>query len=92
MDSSSLLVIRVSRNGVWPFSSGSSYYELGRESLSAFSHVDTSDLHPPTREGGGEVGVYRVSLRVYRNNFTLADSHRNCQQHEDFSWLCFENI
>ena len=53
MDPSSLLVIRVSRNGVWPFFSGSSYYELGRGSLSAFSHVDTSDLHPPTREGGG---------------------------------------
>ena len=80
MDPSSLLVIRVSRNGVWPFFSGSSYYELGRGSLSALSHVDTSDLHPPTREGGG-VGVYRVTLRVYRNNFTLADSHRNFQQH-----------
>ena len=83
MDPSSLLVIRVSRNGVWPSFSGSSYYELGRGSLSAFSHVDSSDLHPPTREewGGGGVGVYRVTLRVYRNNFTLADSHRNFQQH-----------
>ena len=56
MDPSSLLVIRVSRNGVWPFFSGSSYYELGRGSLSAFSHVDTSDLHPPTRERGGGGG------------------------------------
>ena len=42
-----------------------SYYEQGRESLSAFSPMDTSDLQPQTRGGGG---VYRVTLRVYRNN------------------------
>ena len=30
-----------------------SYYEQGRGSLSAFSPMDTSDLHPQTR-GGGE--------------------------------------
>ena len=84
MDPSSLLVIRVSRNGVWPFFSGSSYYELGRGSLSAFSHVDSSDLNPPNEGGvggGGGVAAHRVTLRVYRNNFTLADSHRNFQQH-----------
>ena len=39
--------------------------EQGRGSLSAFSHMDTSDLHPQTRGGGG---VYKVTLRIYRNN------------------------
>ena len=33
--------------------------------LFAFSHMDTSDLHPQNRGGRG---VYRVTLRVYRNN------------------------
>ena len=28
------------------------YYEQGRGSLSDFSHMDTIDLHPPTRGGG----------------------------------------
>ena len=41
-----------------------SYYEQGRGSLSAFSHMDTSALHPQT--GGG--GVYRVTWRVFPNN------------------------
>ena len=40
-------------------------YEQGWGSLSAFSPMDTSDLHPQTRGAGG---VYRVTLRVYRNN------------------------
>ena len=42
-----------------------SYYEQGRGSLSAFSHMDTSDPHPQTTGGWG---VYTVTLRVYRNN------------------------
>ena len=32
------------------------------------SYMDTSDLDPQTREGGGGGRVYRVILRVYRNN------------------------
>ena len=32
-----------------------------RGSLSAFSHMDTSDLHPPTGGGGGG-GINRVTL------------------------------
>ena len=43
-----------------------SHYKQERGSLSAFSHMDTSDLYLPTREREG--GVYTVTLRVYRNN------------------------
>ena len=41
----------------------------GRGSLSAFFHMDTSDLHPQTRvgRGGGGGGLYRVTLCAYHN-------------------------
>ena len=39
----------------------------GGGSPSAFSHMDTSDLHPQPSGGG----VYRVTWSVYRNYYTL---------------------
>ena len=59
-----LEIVKGVRSLKWA-SEGVNYHEQRRGSLSAFSHMDTSDLHPQTRREGG---VYRVTWRVCRNN------------------------
>ena len=58
---------------------------MGRESLSAFFNMDTSDLHPPTR-GVGRVwrlqsGFARLSQYFYtfRNLFKASDTFDDFQ-------------
>ena len=66
-------------------------------SLTAFSHMDTSDLHPQTRgkEASTESlwasiviintfrSLFKVSdtFNVFQVLIKMADSHRNCQHH-----------
>ena len=66
-----------------------------RGSLSAFSHMDTSDLQPPTGNvGAGGGGWSLQSDFAFRSLFKasdtfddfqvlikMADSHQNCQHH-----------
>ena len=71
-------------------------YEQERGSLSAFSHMDTSDLHPRTRGGGVHrvTGAFIAIINTFRSlskacdtfdDFQvltkMADSHQNCQHH-----------
>ena len=74
-----------------------SYYEQGRGSLSAFSYMNTSDLHPQTRGEGPSTerlcafiaiintfrSLFKASdtFNVFQVLIKMADSHRNCQHH-----------